>query len=483
MNPAATHPRVVRAAWVRYSRLSETNAMKLWGGRFTGEADAEFARFNASFRFDRRLLEADIEGSRAQAEALQAAGILSRDEAERIGEGLGEILRRARQQAGYLDSRDAEDVHSFVEAELVALVGDAGYKLHTGRSRNDQVATDLRLFLRGQIDRTLEILRDLQRALIELAEANREAVLPGYTHMQRAQPVLFAHYLLAYFEMFRRDRDRLTDVRRRVNRLPLGAGALAGTGFAIDREMMARRLGFDGLCENSLDAVSDRDFVIEFIAAASIAMVHLSRLAEDFIIYSTTEFGFIELSDAVSTGSSLMPQKKNPDSLELIRGKAGRVFGHHAALLATMKGLPMAYNKDMQEDKEALFDSLDTLHGSLRVMTTVLGNTRINGERARAALQHGFMNATDLADYLVRRGLEFRRAHEIVGRAVAYAVEQGRALEQLSLDEFKQFSPLFEENLYDALKLESALANKPARGGTSPARVAEALARARAELG
>ena len=456
--------------------------MKLWGGRFTGEADAEFARFNASFRFDRRLLEADVEGSRAQAEALQAAGILSREEAGRIGEGLDRILSRAREDAAYLDSRDAEDVHSFVEAELVSLVGDAGYKIHTGRSRNDQVATDLRLFLRSEIDRSLDILRGLERALIDLAEANCDVALPGYTHMQRAQPVLFAHYLLAYFEMFRRDGERLIDARRRVNRLPLGAGALAGTGFAIDREMVARRLGFDGLCENSLDAVSDRDFVIEFVAAAATAMMHLSRLAEDFIIYSTAEFGFIELSDAVSTGSSLMPQKKNPDSLELIRGKAGRVFGHHAALLVTMKGLPLAYNKDMQEDKEALFDSIDTLQGSLRVMTTVLRNTRVNGERAREAVTRGFMNATDLADYLVRRGLEFRRAHGVVGRAVAYAIEQGKALEQLSLDEFKRFSPLFEEDLYAALELESSLANKPARGGTSPARVAEALARARAEL-
>jgi argininosuccinate lyase len=456
--------------------------MKLWGGRFSGEVDAEFARFNRSFGFDRRLLEADIEGSLAQAEALQGAGLLSADEAGRIGEGLNEIRRRARAGAAYLDSRDAEDVHSFVEAELVGLIGDAGYKLHTGRSRNDQVATDLRLFLRGEIDRTREILGGLKRALIGLAEANRDAVLPGYTHMQRAQPVLFAHYLLAYFEMFRRDGERLADVRRRVNLLPLGAGALAGTGFAIDREAMARRLGFDGLCENSLDAVSDRDFVIEFVAAAAIAMVHLSRLAEDFIIYSTTEFGFVELSDAVSTGSSLMPQKKNPDSLELIRGKAGRVFGHHAGLLAMMKGLPLAYNKDMQEDKEALFDSIDALQGSLRVMTTVLGNTRLNGERTREALTHGFMNATDLADYLVRRGLEFRRAHEVVGRAVAYAIGHGKALEQLSLDEFKQFSPLFEADLYAALTLESSLANKPARGGTSPERVAEALARAKAEL-
>ena len=455
--------------------------MKLWGGRFTGEADPHFARFNASFAFDRRLIEADIEGSLAQAEALLAAGILNTDEVEQISDALKEILRRSRDEAGYLDSRDAEDVHSFVEAELVAAIGDAGYKLHTGRSRNDQVATDLRIFLRGEIDRLNEIIRELQRAFVELAEANLDAVMPGYTHLQRAQPVLFAHYLLAYFEMMKRDHERLIEIRARVNRLPLGSGALAGTGFAIDRERLAERLGFDGLCENSIDGVSDRDFVMEFVSAAAIVMVHLSRLAEDLIIYSTAEFGFIELSDAVSTGSSLMPQKKNPDSLELIRGKAGRVFGHTSALLATMKGLPLAYNKDMQEDKEALFDTIDTLDGSLRVMTTVIRNIRVNKERARNAASQGFLNATDLADYLVRRGLEFRRAHEIVGRVVSYAIERGKALEQLQVDEYKQFSPLFDDDLYKALTLESSLRNKPALGGTSPERVSAALARAKAE--
>jgi argininosuccinate lyase len=456
--------------------------MKLWGGRFTGEADPHFARFNASFAFDRRLIEADIEGSFAQAEALLAAGILNQDEAGRISAALEEILRRTREEAGYLDSRDAEDVHSFVEAELVAAIGDAGYKLHTGRSRNDQVATDLRIFLRGEIDRLNALMGSLQRALVELAEANIDAVMPGYTHLQRAQPVLFAHYLLAYFEMMKRDRNRLIEIRARVNQLPLGSGALAGTGFAIDRQRLAERLEFDGLCENSLDAVSDRDFVMEFVSAAAIVMVHLSRLAEDLIIYSTAEFAFIELSDAVSTGSSLMPQKKNPDSLELIRGKAGRVFGHTSALLATMKGLPLAYNKDMQEDKEALFDTIDTLDGSLRVMTTVLRNIRVDKERARNAASHGFLNATDLADYLVRRGLEFRRAHELVGRVVGYAIEQGKALEQLQMDEYKQFSPLFADDLYKALTLESSLQNKPAIGGTSPERVINALARAKAEL-
>jgi argininosuccinate lyase len=455
--------------------------MKLWGGRFTGESDAEFARFNASFSFDRRLIEADIEGSLAQAEALKACGILTEDECRAIESGLNRILQRAREEPGYLDSREAEDVHSFVEAELVESTGAAGHKLHTGRSRNDQVATDLRLFLRNEIDEVVVLIRALQRTLTDLAEANRDCVMPGYTHLQRAQPILLAHYLLAYFSMFKRDRERLKDVRARVNRLPLGSGAIAGTGFAIDREMIARRLGFDGLCENSMDAVSDRDFVVEFVGAAALIMVHLSRLAEDLIIYSTAEFGFIELSDAVSTGSSLMPQKKNPDSLELIRGKAGRVFGHHAGLLATMKGLPLAYDKDMQEDKEALFDTIDTLRGSLGVMATVLRNIRVNSGRTREAASKGYLNATDLADYLVRRGVEFRRAHELVGRVVNFAIEQGRELAELPLEEYRKFSELFGEDLYESLGLEASVGSKRARGGTSPERVGEALLKAREE--
>ncbi len=456
--------------------------MKLWGGRFKGEADAEFARFNSSFAYDRRLIEADIEGSLAHAEALAAAGILTEDEGQKITAGLREILRRAREEKSYLDSREAEDVHSFVEAELVASIGDAGYKLHTGRSRNDQVATGLRIFLRGEIDRIVESLREAQRALIDLADANSDCIVPGYTHMQRAQPILLAHYLLAYFEMMKRDRARLADVRARVNGLPLGAGALAGTGFELDREMIARRLGFDGLCENSVDAVSDRDFVIEFIGAAGIAMMHLSRLAEDLIIYSTAEFGFIELSDAVSTGSSLMPQKKNPDSLELIRGKAGRVFGHHAALLATMKGLPLAYNKDMQEDKEALFDTIDTLGGSLAVMTTVLRNVTVHRDKMRQAASTGYLNATDLADYLVRKGLEFRKAHELVGRVVRHAIDHGKPLEEIPLEEYQEFSAVFGDDLYDSLGLESSLAAKSTIGGTSSARVQDALLKARKEI-
>jgi argininosuccinate lyase len=456
--------------------------MKLWGGRFKGEPDSDFARFNASFSFDRRLIEADIEASVAHAEALASAGILTENEAAQIATGLIEVLRRTRDEAGYLDSRDAEDVHSFVEAELVAAIGEAGYKLHTGRSRNDQVATDLRLFLRGEIDSALGLIRNLQRAVVELARGNQNCVIPGYTHLQRAQPILLAHYLLSYFEMLARDRERLRDVRGRVNRLPLGAGALAGSGFELDRELIARRLGFDGVCRNSVDAVSDRDFVVEFVGAAALAMVHLSRLAEDLIIYSTAEFGFIELGDAISTGSSLMPQKKNPDSLELIRGKAGRVFGHHAALLATLKGLPLAYNKDMQEDKEALFDTIDTLAGSLGVMTTVLRNITINEARMREAATSGYLNATDLADYLVRKGLEFRKAHEVVGRVVMHSIESRKRLDEVPLEELRRFSPLFEADCYRSIELASSLESKRVAGGTSPDQVAQRLAEAWAEL-
>jgi argininosuccinate lyase len=456
--------------------------MKLWGGRFKGDADEEFSRFNASFAFDRRLIEADIEASIAHAEALVDAGVLTKAEAGKISDGLREIQTRARDEAGYFDGRDAEDVHSFVESELVAAIGDAGYKLHTGRSRNDQVATDLRLFLRGEIDSMRDLIGGLQRALVGLAENNHDTIIPGYTHLQRAQPILFAHYLLAYYEMLKRDRARLIEARARVNQLPLGAGALAGSGFAIDREAVAKRLGFEGVCENSVDAVSDRDFVIEFIGAASIAMVHLSRLAEDLIIYSTSEFGFIELSDAVSTGSSLMPQKKNPDSLELIRGKAGRAFGHHAAMLATMKGLPLAYNKDMQEDKEALFDTIDTLRGSLKVMTTVLENVKVNDKKTRQAASIGYLNATDLADYLVGKGLEFRKAHELVGRVVMYAIQQGKPLEEISLEDYATFSELFGDDLYASLKLDSSLASKSAIGATSRERVRDALLKARSEI-
>jgi argininosuccinate lyase len=456
--------------------------MKLWGGRFSGRSDPVFEKFNASFSFDKRLLASDIEASHGYAQSLLEAGILNQDEARQIQSGLAEILRRASEDPASLAGAAAEDVHSFVEAELVRAVGEPGYKLHTGRSRNDQVATDLRIFLRGEIDSIVALIARLQRAMVDLAEQNRSLVMPGYTHLQRAQPILFAHYALAYYEMFKRDRLRLGEIRSRVNHLPLGSAALAGTSFDIDREALARRLGFEGVCANSLDAVSDRDYVIEFVSAAAVAMMHLSRLAEDLILYSTAEFGFVELGDAISTGSSIMPQKKNPDSLELIRGKASRVLGHHAGLLATMKGLPLAYNKDMQEDKEPLFDTIDTVAGSLTVMTTVLQNINLRGDRMAAAATADYSNATDLADYLVRKGLAFRRAHELVGKIVNHALSQGKQLAELPLGDYRLHSPLFDEDLYDSISIEASLANHRATGGTATDRVAEALERARREL-
>lgn len=458
--------------------------MNLWGGRFTGETDRHFAAFNASFRFDKRLIFADLQACVVQAQALGRAGVLPEAEAALLTQGLQKIRELIAEQ-GFLDRPEfaaTEDVHSFIESRLVELIGPVGYKLHTGRSRNDQVAVATRLFLRGEIERLDEVMRDAERALIELAEKYIDDPLPGYTHLQKAQPILFAHFLLAYFQMLERDRDRLRDVKKRVNVLPLGSGALAGTNFGVDREWMAAQLGFDGATRNSLDAVSDRDYIIEFISCAATAMMHLSRLAEDLIIYSTQEFGFIKLGDAIATGSSLMPQKKNPDSLELIRGKAARVFGHLTAMLTLAKGLPLAYNKDLQEDKEAMFDTIDTLSDSLRVTATVLRNIELNQARARAAAIRDYTNATDLADYLVRRGLEFRKAHEVIGKIVVYAIEQGRELHDLTLDECRKFSPLFEQDLFDAISLESSLAGKKQLGGTAPEQVQQELRRAKAVL-
>ncbi|HEX8160351.1 MAG TPA: argininosuccinate lyase [Pyrinomonadaceae bacterium] len=456
---------------------------KLWGGRFTGRADEGFAAFNRSFGFDRRLFAADVRASLAHGEGLREAGVLTDDEAARIKGGLETLLARAAEDEHFLDDPRAEDVHSFIESRLVALVGDAGRKLHTGRSRNDQVATAMRLWLREEIDAIDARARDAQSALLDLAEAHRGAVVPGYTHLQRAQPVLFAHWCLAYFEMLARDRGRMRDARRRTNVLPLGSAALAGTSYPVDRGRVARALQFESVSRNSLDAVSDRDFCVEFCAAASLVMVHLSRLAEDLILYASTEFGFVELGDAVSTGSSLMPQKKNPDALELVRGKAGRVFGHTVALLAALKGLPLAYNKDMQEDKEAVFDAADTLSASLAVAATVLRNVTLREDRAREAARRGHMNATELADYLARKGVPFREAHEAVGRVVLRAIELGVELEELPAEEMRAASPLVGEDVYAALTLDATLATKSQTGGTSPERVREALREARASLG
>ncbi len=458
--------------------------MNLWGGRFTGETDKHFAVFNASFRFDRRLIFADLRACAVHAQALGRAGVLLDSEVATITDGLQQITANAA-EPGYLDRAEfagAEDVHSFIESRLVELIGPTGYKLHTGRSRNDQVAVATRLFLRDELERLDVVIRDTQLALIELAERYADDPLPGYTHLQKAQPILFAHFLLAYFQMLQRDRERLADCRQRMNVLPLGSGALAGTNFSVDREWMAAQLGFAGVTRNSLDAVSDRDYIIEFASAAALTMMHLSRLAEDLIIYSTQEFGFIKLGDAISTGSSLMPQKKNPDSLELIRGKSARVFGHASALLTLAKGLPLAYNKDLQEDKEALFDTIDTLSDSLRVTATVLRNIELNRNRARAAAISDYTNATDLADYLVRKGLEFRKAHEVIGRIVVFAIEQGRQLHELTLVECQQFSSLFSDDLFEAISLEQSLAGKNAIGGTSSEQVRAEINKVKALL-
>ena len=442
----------------------------MWGGRFTDKTDPGFAAFNDSFRFDRRLFAADVTASIAYSQALESANVISAEEGKQIRLALQQIL-----EDGCSDDARYEDVHSFVEARLVELTGDSGRKLHTGRSRNDQVATDFRIWLRQAIDALRDVLRNTQSSLLDFAEANREVVIPGYTHLQRAQPVLLAHWALAYFEMLARDRERLIDARRRVNVMPLGSAALAGTSFPIDREALATTLGFDGVSRNSLDAVSDRDFCVEFLSACSLIMVHLSRLAEDVILYATSEFAFLELGDAIATGSSLMPQKKNPDSMELVRGKAGRVFGDLVGLLTMLKGLPLAYNKDMQEDKEAVFDAFDTATASLKVTATVLRNISV---KSGIALD-GYMNATELADYLVRKGMPFREAHEVVGKIVMRAIKEGTQIEELNLE---SISPLIEPDVYDALSVERTLDSKSRTGGTARASVYEALANARKEL-
>jgi argininosuccinate lyase len=456
-------------------------AKNLWGGRFTEKPDKTFAEFNNSFNFDLRLFEADVRASLTHAEAIRDAGVLSDREFKKIANALKKLTADAARDTDFFDS-DAEDVHSFIEGKLVELIGDAGKKLHTGRSRNDQVATAFRLWLRDRLDDADELVRSVQFALINAAERHRHAVIPGYTHLQRAQPVLWAHWCLAYFEMLVRDRERLADARKRINVLPLGSGALAGSGVKVDRERVARNLGFDGVTRNSLDGVSDRDFAVEFTSCCSLIMVHLSRLAEDLILYCSSEFRFVELSDAVSSGSSLMPQKKNPDALELLRGKAGRVFGHQMSLLAMLKGLPLAYNKDMQEDKEAVFDTVDTVSISLKVAAIVLDNLTVNEARTTEAATTGFLNATELADYLVRRGVPFREAHEAVGEAVLYAIAQSKELGELSVGELKKFSKKIDEDVFDSLSLKQTLGSKNVVGGTAPAQVNAALESAKKYL-
>ena len=454
---------------------------KPWSGRFSEPVTDLVKRFTASVDFDRRLAEFDIEGSLAHARMLQAVDILPKADLAAIEKGMAQILAEVR-DGSFPWSIDLEDVHFNIERRLTDLVGDAGKRLHTARSRNDQVATDVRLYLRASIDHIQTLIKGLQKALLDLAEQHADTVMPGFTHLQVAQPVSFAHHLMAYFEMFSRDAQRFADCRKRVNRLPLGAAALAGTPFPIDRQMVAKELGFDGVCENSLDAVSDRDFAIEFCAHAALMMTHLSRFCEELVLWMSPRFAFIDIADRFCTGSSIMPQKKNPDVAELVRGKTGRVNGHLVALLTLMKGQPLAYNKDNQEDKEPLFDTVDTLMMSLAVFTDMLGGVTVNKEAMRAAAAEGHSTATDLAVYLVRKGLPFREAHEAVAQAVKFAATRGIGLSEMQLADLRQFSELIAKDVFDALTLEGSIKSRAHIGGTAPARVKAAIAKARKSL-
>ncbi|TRO78826.1 argininosuccinate lyase [Trichloromonas acetexigens] len=453
---------------------------QLWGGRFTQPTDKFVQEFTASIDFDKRMYRYDIQGSIAHCRMLAKQGIIAAEEAKTIVAGLEGIL--ADIEAGNFEFSVAlEDIHMNIEARLIERIGPVGGKLHTARSRNDQVALDVRLYLRDELKAILAYLGQLQESLLAQAEQNLAVIMPGYTHLQTAQPVLFAHHMLAYYEMMKRDAGRMMDVAKRLNVLPLGAGALAGTTFPIDREFVAEQLGFDGVTRNSLDSVSDRDFAIEFCAAASILMMHLSRLSEELILWSSADFNFIELTDAFCTGSSIMPQKKNPDVPELVRGKTGRVYGNLISLLTLMKSLPLAYNKDMQEDKEPLFDSIDTVKGSLKIFADMIALMKVKAENMRVAAARGFSTATDVADYCVRKGLPFRQAHEVVGKTVRYCVETGKDIPELSLEEFRRFSPLIENDIYDFVTLEASVNARRATGGTARAAVEREIARARAE--
>ncbi|MDR0843436.1 MAG: argininosuccinate lyase [Acidobacteriota bacterium] len=455
---------------------------KLWGGRFSADEDPLFKDFNDSLPFDRELLEADITGSLAYARALERAGVFSRKDRQAVAKGLSMVLEESRQNPQAVAESGAEDVHSYVEGELGDKVGPLALKLHTGRSRNDQVATDLRLHLKRKETEIAAVLDGFLRVLADLAAKHPKAIAPGYTHLQRAQPVLFAHHVLAYGEMFLRDRDRLRDALRRIDVCPLGSGALSGTVYPVDREALARDLGFAAASRNSMDAVSDRDFVLDFLFFASALAMHLSRLAEDFILYNSSEFAFVQMDDSVSSGSSLMPQKKNPDALELIRGKAGRVYGHLVAMLTVLKGLPMTYNKDLQEDKEGLFDALRTVDQCLRMAGRVFEKIVIHPERMLAAASRGHLNATELADYLVAKKMPFREAHGLIGKIVMRASELEIPLEELPLREYQSFSPLFTEDLYECLRLEKTVGQRGELGGTAPETVKRALAEFRKSI-
>ncbi|MBX3652907.1 MAG: argininosuccinate lyase [Ramlibacter sp.] len=453
-----------------------------WSALFSEPMSDLVKRYTSSVFFDKRLWQADIAGSLAHAGMLAAQGIISADDHAAIQKGMAQITGEI--ESGAFEWKlDLEDVHLNIEARLTQLVGDAGKRLHTGRSRNDQVATDVRLWLRGEIDLIDALLADLQKALVELADKHVDVILPGFTHLQVAQPVSFGHHMLAYVEMFARDAERLADVRKRVNRLPLGAAALAGTSYPLDRELVARTLGMEGVCQNSLDAVSDRDFAIEFSAAASLCMVHVSRFSEELILWMSQNFGFIQIADRFTTGSSIMPQKKNPDVPELARGKTGRVVGHLMGLITLMKGQPLAYNKDNQEDKEPLFDTVDTLKDTLRIFAEMAGGITVRPEAMEQAALRGYATATDLADYLVKKGLPFRDAHETVAHAVKAAISHSVDLSELPLAVLKEFNPAIEKDVYEHLSLRGSLNARNTLGGTAPVQVKAQVARHRARLG
>jgi argininosuccinate lyase len=451
---------------------------KAWGGRFEKEMDKLAEEYSESVSFDTRLAKYDVQGSVAHAKMLAHTGIITPEDGEQIVAGLNSIAEDI--ETGQFEFKtEYEDVHLNIERALIERVGDVGGKLHTARSRNDQVALDVMMYLRGEIDEVCRAIVEVQTALVELAERTVDVIFPGFTHLQHAQPVLMAHHFLAYFEMFQRDRSRFSELRKRANVMPLGSAALAGTSFPIDRDFVANELGFDRVSENSIDAVSDRDCLVEFCSAAAICMMHVSRLAEELVLWSTSEFGFVEFDEAFATGSSIMPHKKNPDMAELARGKTGRVYGNLVAMLTVMKGLPLAYNRDLQEDKEPLFDTADTLKRTLAVIAPILRRLKVNADRAEQACNVGYLNATELADYLARKGVPFRKAHEIVGEIVLDCVKDGRALQELSLKELREYSRKFEEDAPACLSLEFAVSNKDSYGGTSPRRVREAIKRAR----
>ncbi len=454
---------------------------KTWGGRFTQETNALVEEFTASIDVDRTLYYWDIVGSKAHASMLAACRILTQEDTEAIIQGLDEILQEIESGSFEFTAR-LEDIHTHIEHRLIEKIGEPGRKLHTARSRNDQVPLDFRLYLRHETDTIITFIRELQRTFVSLAEQHHETLFPGYTHLQRAQPVLFAHHLMAYYEMLQRDQERFVEGRRRINVLPLGAAALAGTSFPIDRERVARELGFERIAANSLDAVSDRDFAIEFSAHSAILMMHLSRLCEELVLWSSTEFGFIELEDAFCTGSSIMPQKKNPDVAELVRGKVGRVYGHLMALLTVMKSLPLAYNKDMQEDKEPIFDTVKTVKTSLHILSAMLQHMRLNTVRIAATFEGGFLTATEIADYLTRNEVSFRTAHEIVGAIVRYCLDTGKTLGVLTVEEFRQFSEKFDVDILKTVVPKHAVSSKISFGGTSAQNVLEAIQRAKKEL-